>query len=357
MKKYNLLFISLFFSTFLFSHEYSIKSISSTSTLIEKDKEEKTYDVSNLLNNSWTSWSEGEADEGIGVKIIVNIDPPVKLSKYNEFIDIVNGYGDLKYFYQNNRVKELRIYFNDNQNFEDIFLYDDWGIQSYSFNIDTVKENYLYKLTFEILSVYKGTKYNDTCLCELFIGDGKREVLADPYYSEILKAYYHNILKDDSKIQTDKNGNIKVFITKRGRETLKEWIYPGKIKDFGDVWYRDNLFLSENLPPIKIIPKDFITTEEETNKFGRDTNLKCKSFDCFIYKNNQWIKNNEFPAMAEMFSFIKNNKGKFFCMRIENWAQNQEVISISVYKDSSDEILLTKYFKFLNGKFNLIEEQ
>lgn len=352
-QKYSFFIIFILVNSILYSHTFNIKKVSATSTLVEPNKNENTYSVLNLFNNSWTSWSEGEIDEGIGTKITVEIDPPIKMSQYNEYIDIVNGYGDLKYYFMNNRVKELRIYFNNSNNYDDIVLEDDWGIQRYSFNKETVNDDYLSKLIFEIRSIYKGTKYNDTCLCEIFIGDGITSISTDPYYSELIKAYYKDILKDNTKIRTDNNGNIELLITKRGRETKREWINPGKLKDFGDVWYRDNIFLSPNLPPIKIIPEDFISSKDDTTKFGRDMLLKCKTINCYVYKNNKWVIDNSISAITEIKSFINSYDGNAFCMRIEN-NNNRDVISITVYKDFSDDELMLKYFEFDGERFNSI---
>ncbi|MFC1668980.1 hypothetical protein ACFL20_01195 [Spirochaetota bacterium] len=123
-----------------------------------------------------TSWVEGKKGDGIGEKIAF----PVKTLKK---IKIFPGYGDKKYFKKNNRVKKasLKIYEikrvihhqcassfelgklikNKVLNFEDKMAYQ-------SFDIGVTKQRSAgYAVIIEILSVYRGTNWRDTCIAEI----------------------------------------------------------------------------------------------------------------------------------------------------------------------------------------------
>lgn len=133
-----------------------IKSVTATSVLGEK------YAVENLIDGSWKSWAEGEEGSGIGTKITFEYWHPYHFKNATNYacIDIVNGYGDLKYFYQNNRVKEMNLWI------EKILLYDRHVGQLIVLG-KYLGDSYVRKLTLEILSVYPGSKYDDTCIAEI----------------------------------------------------------------------------------------------------------------------------------------------------------------------------------------------
>ncbi|WP_299125902.1 hypothetical protein [uncultured Winogradskyella sp.] len=87
-------------------------------------------------------------------EIIMN---PIKLS-------IVNGYVKSKtLFYENSRVKELRVSIN-NQYIQSIILLDTPLVQEFKVNA-VFKTNDIISL--EPASYYKGTKYNDVCISEI----------------------------------------------------------------------------------------------------------------------------------------------------------------------------------------------
>jgi hypothetical protein len=103
-------------------------------------------------------WAEGEAGPGIGANITINFKEPVKL------VSVLNGYVDIfrKHLYrQNNRVAVLKIIDLDNEKeyemeFEDIVYYNTQIFEKETRNIKLV-----------IVSVYPGTKYDDTCITQI----------------------------------------------------------------------------------------------------------------------------------------------------------------------------------------------
>ena len=182
------------------NHENWIKG--SSSVLKEKGKSEFFYGINNLSDKDpATAWVEGNPSEGIGEYILLFV-PRINEKgrrfsfSYDEdndikiFLNVTNGYcksEDL--FYKNNRVKKARITIYDvpvtasvNSIYvkgepvkikeEIIELTDDLRIpQSFTFitklnkNKDAPKPKVVLK--FEILEVYKGTKYNDTAISEI----------------------------------------------------------------------------------------------------------------------------------------------------------------------------------------------
>ncbi len=184
--------------------------VTATSELTDKNQGDEwintKYGVVNLVDGNYTTaWVEGEADEGIGQSIFISI-PPECLT-----INIQNGYGKSpSLFIQNNRVKRLRVtclvainpvgYVTEiaqafvAQPFPQEFFIDLLDvdiIQTFLCPIapnelseykEKVKDMYLEQYTepiyqiinllqLEIISVYKGTKYNDTCISEVFFND------------------------------------------------------------------------------------------------------------------------------------------------------------------------------------------
>lgn len=131
-------------------------TVSVSSTLKEKSKTADFYGADNLYDGTWKSWSEGENGDGINSKITYKYN-----SKHHlKFLMIRNGYGELKNYYKNNRVKDLKI--TDGKK-EILYTLRDTYLPQF-IQLDFSECD---KVTFEILSVYKGTDYNDTCISEL----------------------------------------------------------------------------------------------------------------------------------------------------------------------------------------------
>lgn len=138
------------------------------------------YGAQNLFDqNDSTAWVEGRNHDGIGEKIVVLNNGVVS------HLQIVNGYAkNRKIFMANNRIRELRIKVynirmpsegNVTENAVPVVILD----QELEMKTDLkdqpetqlislprkVDGNFAFELT--IASVYKGTKYRDTCLSEL----------------------------------------------------------------------------------------------------------------------------------------------------------------------------------------------
>jgi hypothetical protein len=163
------------------------KSFASSSL---KSSKNSNYNINNISDQDIsTAWVEGKEGYGIGEKFWF------ELGNYGihfgnafdfkgEFI-LFNGYCKSEGHWKNNsRVKKLLMYFND-EPFCEVFLQDTWHLQHFDVGqyftglksdkpnneAKFVIKNKTDKITFEILEVYEGEKYDDVCISEfLFYG-------------------------------------------------------------------------------------------------------------------------------------------------------------------------------------------
>jgi hypothetical protein len=158
-------------------------SVTATSEFEEKNT---TYEARNILDVSHLKpWAEGAQGNGAGEKITAVIDKDYYEYDINAPIDInaplrqffliiSNGFVDYNrpYLYEyNNRIKRLRIYYDDNR--EDcitIVLEDSPDFQFFDLYHN---DHYGKNITIEIDEVYPGSRYNDTCINYLQIFNGK----------------------------------------------------------------------------------------------------------------------------------------------------------------------------------------
>ena len=110
-----------------------------------------------------TVWCEAQKDgPGIGESITIEFSEAVSFDE----IQIVNGFAHKDYYAKNNRVKTLTLTQTAGKHFQqkDYTLLDekpDW--QSIPFALTQTAQT----LTFKIASVYKGAKYDDTCIGDI----------------------------------------------------------------------------------------------------------------------------------------------------------------------------------------------
>lgn len=223
MKKILLSFVLISFFTILLyadSAEFlrivvGESAFTASSTLIEKDKPEDYYGADKAFDeDSGTSWCEGKKGDGIGESVTVQFKkiPWAESEDAAEIVGIrvLNGFGKQKHLYlNNNRVKDFRLTFyqkngtdkvitstfgsdlcgKDLGNMSTIDEYCKDTVSDYSTNIKEFNEciakkkqecimdeknggqNILLKkpllvtkVKLEILSVYKGEKFSDTCI-------------------------------------------------------------------------------------------------------------------------------------------------------------------------------------------------
>lgn len=145
------------------------------------------YTADHLFDNTTdTAWVEGDTGAGIGSFITVVF----KEEKLIDRIYIKNGYGDYKYFYANNRVRELEIIFNTEESGSLVILKDKPGFQC----IDLLNPTIVKKIIFKIRSVYRGEKYDDTCLSKIIFNSLK--ILNMPKFNGSIIKYYFPLIED-----------------------------------------------------------------------------------------------------------------------------------------------------------------
>lgn len=147
------------------SEKATVKSVTATSELVEAQFDGKfLYPPINILDGDFSStWCEADQKgSGIGESITVEFAEPVSFDE----IQIVNGFVTKDYYLKNNRVKTIRLTQVAKEHFQqkDYTLQDnvqDW--QSIKFDLLQTAQT----LTIEIREVYKGSKYDDTCLDDI----------------------------------------------------------------------------------------------------------------------------------------------------------------------------------------------
>ncbi|HAK59563.1 MAG TPA: hypothetical protein DCO77_04160 [Nitrospiraceae bacterium] len=147
------------------SHAYNVKA-SSTLKPISKYKAERVKDM-----EEGTAWAEGRTGDGIGEYLLLQLKKPRTISQ----IGIMPGYAkSRKHYYANNRVAEITAIVNDSytvtSSFPDEYVsyypaypkaYHYIDISGYKGKVRTIK--------LVIDKVYKGAKYEDTCISEIIL--------------------------------------------------------------------------------------------------------------------------------------------------------------------------------------------
>lgn len=149
------------------------KEVTASSTLATVD--EITYEANNAHDLSYKSaWVEGVEGYGIGEYLTYTFSP--EAPRVTSII-IVNGYVKSQAAWENNsRVKKLKVYLNDKP-YAIFHLEDIRGEQHFSVpaignedrgNWEELQKMPNWTLKFEILEVYKGLKYDDVAISEIY---------------------------------------------------------------------------------------------------------------------------------------------------------------------------------------------
>lgn len=303
-----------------YTHDYGpgvkIKSVTATSTLGEK------YSAENLIDGSWKSWAEGEEGSGIGTKITFEFERPFRFANATNYacIDIVNGYGDLKNFHQNNRVKEMNLWIDDDPVPVKIMLHDRHVGQTIVLR-KYLGDRYVRKLTLEILSVYPGSKYDDTCIAEIHLGsylDDDYIMPLDPYYAELIYSYYRDLIKDTKSFQF-KNGCLEWFYD-TGRDPLMDWVklnlLPGSFSNMD--------FDFDGDTPIIVMP-GAVQNQDDIDANWREFEMdyvSCKplykDYKLYAYQNGSWKEYKNPELTAEIDKVLLEHKGEYFVFSATN---------------------------------------
>ncbi len=162
-------------------HSGAIGKPKAESTL--KSQRQNDYTIENIHDlDLTTAWIEGNPDYGIGESFTIEFDWKEdyegfgKVYNFYGVIEIFNGYcKSEKVWTENSRIKTLKMYYNERPVCL-IELVDTWQYQRLDLRKFFKEPNFFPngeieakdgdKLKFEIIDVYKGTKYKDTGLSE-----------------------------------------------------------------------------------------------------------------------------------------------------------------------------------------------
>jgi hypothetical protein len=183
-------------------HDFNLLSVSSSSFLAEQiGNRNIKYTPDNLFkafylgcschpywwNDTHIPWVEGVDGNGIGENITISFKEPVKV------FSILNGYVDInntKLFFENSRAKEIRVYYT-NQKYIDVKLPD----MVYFKLIELPQETKNIKI--EIIDVYKGSKYQDTCISAIINHRSTRTI---QNRDEEIKLYLDKVIRNYRKV-------------------------------------------------------------------------------------------------------------------------------------------------------------
>ncbi|WP_242457106.1 NADase-type glycan-binding domain-containing protein [Treponema zioleckii] len=184
------------------TNEAAVTSVVATSELVEAQFEGRyLYPPINILDGDFeNTWCEADKDgPGIGESVTVEFAEPVSFDE----IQIVNGFVSEKWpnlYKDNNRIKGLLLTQVAREHFQqkEYTLADDvpdW--QSIKFELPQTAQT----LTFKITDVYKGNKYDDTCLDDVrLLWKGKVIPFSNVYNLK-------NVQNENSKLMLEKSAS------------------------------------------------------------------------------------------------------------------------------------------------------
>lgn len=199
-----------------------ILEISSSSELDEKSGK---YSAGNVASASWHSWVEGSSGDGSGEYLTFTLKNPTSI----DYICIKNGFGNLEYYWSNNRPKDITLIFDEDEKNVVKDTLNDTPFAQY-ININRFDKLYS-KITLKIESVYKGTDNADDCaIDEIAVNAGiERRQAYNAFYTSGEIPYVYSpenqrMLKD---LYSDDVGENNVRISKDGfvEVNATDWEY------------------------------------------------------------------------------------------------------------------------------------
>ncbi len=280
------------------SKSASVKSVTATSELVEAQFDGKyLYPPINILDGDFNStWCEADQKgSGIGESITVEFAEPVSFDE----IQIVNGFVSKDYYLKNNRVKTLRLTQVAKEHFQqkDYTLKDnvqDW--QSIKFDLLQTAQT----LTLEIRDIYRGSKYDDTCLDDI------------------------RLLHKGKVIPFENIANLKAVQVENSKQMLNTNQTEFK-KQF------DSLFIKM---------RGF--------SYGLDTSHSCIYLLATDGSNNSLIINEEYTIFQYGRIFDSFEKAKIYSSSIDSHTTNYVIEN---FFESNSADLKTKYKYYVGGPF------
>lgn len=346
----------------LFPYEVKASSYLSQNDFVMKDNYHPYYVVD---DNPKTAWVEGVSGDGIGEYIIMYD----KFPKDNTIvISIRNGYQKSEeLFYKNNRVKDLEIKLTSGTmnkpkltslNFT---LRDEMGWQQ--LNIQPLED--CWAITFIIKSVYKGTKYEDTCLSDIKI-TFENPSLIDAKSQETLKNQYTNWFDERSKKASFFNNLPKDYPFKAYRRTSYQKNINIDSSPLLDMEYFSKVLKNEKLnnfivSPIGINYRKMLDVENYTKKSICSISSKNKFYTPTVFTENIFLDVGQYVNLANLE--IKPNQYKVkpgeTIQRVLYVGNTIRAIDWSLLPESGTEYLITRNYYddkgqliYVKGQFN-----
>ncbi len=163
--------------------------------------------------NTSTAWVEGEEGQGEGSTLQLDfLSTGVEIDR----IMIASGYQRSgEHFLQNSRPRDVTVSLNDGRQTFEFTLEDSPGVQTLQLGKSVLVKD----LKLRINSVYPGTRYQDTCISELWFRNANRDIV--PYSDGLLKV-------KDSYRQKIKSSLLKGYLPRRPDDDpyglTQEWL-------------------------------------------------------------------------------------------------------------------------------------
>lgn len=326
----------------------NIKEITASSEL---DKESGKYSINNIWNSYWTSWVEGNEGDGSGEKITITLKEPSTI----EFICIKSGFGNLNYYWANNRPEYIAVALDDED--EEIYYLED---NPFAQEIPINKRQKLYsKITLTIKSVYKGTDGADDCAIDEI---NVNQAFSDYVYAPIVQKMARELYKLDvgeENIREGENGSIEVYVYDWPMDEsywteapyFSGHLYTGYHVGTG-AGHREDLF------NICLNPSGnhflFIWRDE----YDGINKIISPNVRIYAWMNNTWKEQTLTAHLSPLSDILKAiNKLEKENLPYNFYIDSSDIVIIDVYSsEDAEEILYSLIFKYKNGIFIPEEE-
>jgi len=193
-----------------------------------------SYSPANLFDGKLdTLWAESSSEEGIGEYVKITLGKPRNIDQ----IEFYNGYRNPDYYAKNNRVSIIEIDING-----EYYLLQSLTDTPDRQVINLPESKYIHEITFIIRGVYRGSKWNDTCISEIgFLENGKQltkilskdnlDCSTTQTYSSAVEHYYDlNAIEYKRITEEQQNGFLtKRIIEDRSKSYWQKFVYENGV--------------------------------------------------------------------------------------------------------------------------------
>lgn len=208
----------------------AVKEIAASSVL-----DEEKFSAANVLDASWKSWVEGSPGDGRGERISLVFEEPTTIS----YVWIKNGFGYLPDAWKNNRPKDIRLVFDDD---ESSAFHAELSDELYGFQkIDVEKYDKPYsKMTLVIDSVYQGSDgANDCAIDEIRVNSSVWEQGGYRYDSKTNRMFMELYSMDVGRENVRENADGQIMERYYDGEA-DQWLWASGSQELFGVFHRGN---------------------------------------------------------------------------------------------------------------------